>query len=71
MPMTDAAMDVTWFRDVYVALGEPLGNSAWSIRVYYKPLVRCIWGGGLLMLLGGLIAMLDKRYRRQSQQECR
>lgn len=62
MAMTESAVDVTPFRDVYVALGEPLGGSAWSVRIYYKPLVRWIWGGGFLMLLGGLLALADHRY---------
>jgi cytochrome c-type biogenesis protein CcmF len=64
MPMTEAAIDAGFTRDVYVSLGEPLGNSgAWSVRVYYKPFVDWIWGGCLLMGLGGFIAMLDRRYR--------
>lgn len=62
MPMTEAAIDATFFRDIYVALGEPLGEEAWSIRLYYKPFVRWIWGGGLLMVLGGVIAMCNRRY---------
>ena len=64
MPMTEAAIDAGFLRDVYVSLGEPLDNKgAWSVRVYYKPLVDWIWGGCLLMALGGVIAMLDNRYR--------
>jgi len=64
MPMTEAAIDAGFTRDVYVSLGEPLdGNGAWSVRVYYKPFVDWIWGGCLLMGMGGLIAMLDRRYR--------
>lgn len=62
MAMTESAVDVTPFRDVYVALGEPLGDAAWSVRIYYKPLVRWIWGGGFLMGLGGLFALSDRRY---------
>lgn len=65
MPMTDAAIDVTPWRDIYVALGEPIGDTAWSVRLYYKPLVRWIWGGGFLMLLGGALAMTDRRYYRR------
>ncbi|MCX7145298.1 MAG: heme lyase CcmF/NrfE family subunit, partial [Sulfuritalea sp.] len=64
MPMTEAAIDAAFTRDVYVSLGEPLDNTgAWSVRVYYKPFVDWIWGGCLLMGLGGFIAMLDRRYR--------
>jgi cytochrome c-type biogenesis protein CcmF len=64
MPMTDAAIDVNPWRDVYIALGEPLGDTAWSVRLYDKPLVRWIWGGGFLMLLGGFFALTDRRYFR-------
>jgi len=62
-PMTEAAIDAGVFRDVYVALGAPLGDGAWAVRVYYKPLVRWIWFGPLLMGLGGLLAASDRRYR--------
>ncbi len=63
MPMTEAAIDANGLRHVYVALGEPLGSGAWSVRVYYKPFVDWIWGGCLLMALGGLLAISDRRYR--------
>lgn len=62
MAMTDAAIDVTPFRDVYIALGEPVDEAAWSVRLYFKPFVRWIWCGGFMMLLGGLLALTDKRY---------
>lgn len=62
-PMTEAAIDDGLFRDVYVALGEPLGDGAWAVRLYYKPFVRWLWLGPLLMGLGGLIAASDRRYR--------
>ncbi|PJD90715.1 MAG: heme lyase NrfEFG subunit NrfE [Legionella sp.] len=62
MPMTESAIDVTPFRDIYLALGEPLDEHAWSVRMYYKPFVRWIWAGGVMMFLGGLIALLDRRY---------
>jgi len=55
-PMTEAAIDAGPLRDVYVALGEPIGDDAWSARVQIKPLVRWIWSGALLMALGGLLA---------------
>ncbi|MEO7337660.1 MAG: heme lyase CcmF/NrfE family subunit [Caldimonas sp.] len=63
MPMTETAIDRGLLRDVYVALGEPLPDKSWGVRVYYKPLVGWIWGGCLLMALGGLLAVLDRRYR--------
>ncbi|HET7922636.1 MAG TPA: heme lyase CcmF/NrfE family subunit [Gammaproteobacteria bacterium] len=61
---TEAAIEAGLFRDLYVALGNPLDNGAWSVRVQYKPLVRFIWLGGLFMMLGGILAASDRRYRR-------
>jgi len=63
MPMTNAAIDAGFSRDVYVSLGEPLEGQAWAVRVYYKPFVDWIWGGCLFMALGGILAMFDRRYR--------
>ena len=63
MPMTEAAIDVGLTRDIYVSLGEELNDKAWAVRVYYKPFVDWIWGGCLLMALGGVLAISDKRYR--------
>ncbi|MDX9740363.1 MAG: heme lyase CcmF/NrfE family subunit [Gammaproteobacteria bacterium] len=63
MPMTEAAIDTNLFRDLYVSLGEPVANGAWSIRIYYKPFVVWIWGGCVLMAIGGLLAISDRRYR--------
>ena len=63
MPMTEAAIDAGFTRDVYVSLGEPLEGKAWAVRVYFKPFVDWIWGGCVLMALGGLFAMSDRRYR--------
>ena len=63
MPMTEAAIDIGLTRDLYVSLGEELGDKAWAVRVYYKPFVDWIWGGCLLMALGGVLVMMDKRYR--------
>jgi cytochrome c-type biogenesis protein CcmF len=62
-PMTEAAIDTGLFRDLYVSLGEPVGDSAWSVRIYCKPFVKWIWSGCLLMALGGLLAVSDRRYR--------
>jgi cytochrome c-type biogenesis protein CcmF len=64
MPMTEAAIDAGLFRDLFVALGEPLGGGSWSLRIYHKPFVRWIWMGALIMAFGGLLAATDKRYRR-------
>ena len=63
MPMTEAAIDWGFTRDLYVALGEKLENNAWALRLYYKPFIRWIWLGGLFMALGGLLCMFDRRYR--------
>ena len=65
MPMTEAGIDAGITRDLFVALGEPLGkDGAWSLRIYHKPFVRWVWLGGLFMALGGLLAASDKRYYR-------
>ncbi len=50
-------------RDVYVSLGEPYDNGDWSLRLYYRPMMRLVWLGGLLACLGGLLAATDRRYR--------
>ncbi len=64
--MTEAAIDAGLFRDLYVAMGEPVGNDgAWAIRLHYKPMVRWMWLGALLMGSGGLLTIFDRRYRRQ------
>jgi cytochrome c-type biogenesis protein CcmF len=60
---TEAAIQAGVFRDLYVSLGDPLGDDAWSLRVYDKPFVRWIWGGGVFMMLGGFMVVLDKRFR--------
>jgi cytochrome c-type biogenesis protein CcmF len=62
-PMTEAAIDPGFTRDLYAALGEELGDGAWAVRIYHKPFVRWIWLGGLLMALGGILAVSDRRYR--------
>ncbi len=67
-PMTEAAIDTNMLRDVFVALGEPLGNDAWSLRLRVKPLISLLWLGAGLMALGGLVAITDKRYRVPARQ---
>lgn len=56
-----AAIDAGLFRDLYVVLGDPLTDDAWSVRIYYKPFVRWIWWGGLLMLAGGIMALGNRK----------
>ncbi|MGV8711084.1 MAG: heme lyase CcmF/NrfE family subunit [Nitrosomonas sp.] len=63
MAMTEAAIDTGLFRDLYVALGEPLANNAWVVRAYHKPFVDWIWLGCLLMAVGGILSVTDRRYR--------
>ncbi len=67
--MTESGIDVGVFRDLYVSLGEPLPDNAWSLRLYYRPFVRWIWAGGLFMVLGGFLAATDPRYRRLRHRE--
>lgn len=63
MVMTEAAIDTGIIRDLYIALGEPLDNGAWVVRVYHKPFVVWIWLGCILMAFGGILAISDRRYR--------
>jgi cytochrome c-type biogenesis protein CcmF len=60
--MTETAIDSGIFRDLYISLGEPVSSGGWSVRVYYKPFVSWIWGGAVLMALGGGLALSDRRY---------
>jgi cytochrome c-type biogenesis protein CcmF len=69
MPMTEAAIDSGVFGDLYVSLGEPVDGAAWTVRVYRKPFVTWIWGGSILMALGGLLALTDRRYRLAARRE--
>jgi cytochrome c-type biogenesis protein CcmF len=64
-PMTEAAIDAGVTRDLYVSLGEQVDGGAWIVRVYVKPFIDWIWGGCLMMALGGLLAVADRRYRRK------
>jgi cytochrome c-type biogenesis protein CcmF len=61
--MTEAAISPGFARDLYVSLGEPLDDGAWSVRLYHKPFVDWIWGGCLVKALGGILAISDRRYR--------
>jgi cytochrome c-type biogenesis protein CcmF len=65
--MTEAAIDPSLVRDIYVSLGEPLAEGAWAVSLQVKAFVRCIWLGGILVGLGGLIAATDRRYRRRKK----
>jgi cytochrome c-type biogenesis protein CcmF len=67
-PMTEAAIDTGITRDLYVALGESEGDG-WIVRVYVKPFIDWIWGGCMLMALGGLLAVTDRRYRKKQGRE--
>jgi len=68
-PMTEAAIENMVAGDLYVSLGEPVDGGAWSVRVYHKPFVTWIWAGFLVMALGGLLALSDRRYRTASRRE--
>ena len=63
IPMTEAGIDAGFTRDLYGALGEPLEQGAWAVRLNVKAYVRWIWLGGLMMGLGGVLAACDRRYR--------
>ncbi|MGI9264686.1 MAG: cytochrome c-type biogenesis CcmF C-terminal domain-containing protein, partial [Gammaproteobacteria bacterium] len=68
-PMTEASIHPRLSRDLFVALGEPLGADTWSMRVQYKPMIRLIWLGALLMAFGGLVSVSDQRYRARRRSE--
>jgi len=63
--MTEAAIDAGILRDLYIALGEPIGERAWAVRLQYKPMVRWLWIGAFLIGFGALLTSLDRRYRVQ------
>ena len=67
MPMTEAGIESGFTRDLYVSLGEPLDDTAWSIRIYHKPFVFWLWLGAAFMAVGGLLAATDRRYRSQGR----
>jgi cytochrome c-type biogenesis protein CcmF len=68
-PMTEAAIDSNPTRDVFLALGDPLGNDAWSLRIQVKPMISFLWFGSGIMAIGGLLAMTDRRYRQQAREK--
>ena len=68
-PMTEAAIDTKPMRDVFLALGEPLGNDAWSLRIQVKPMMNFLWFGSVFMALGGLLAITDRLYRQLRQKQ--
>ena len=61
--MTEAGIQPGWHRDLIISMGEQVGNDVWSVRVQYRPLVRLIWLGALIMALGGMLSASDRRYR--------
>lgn len=67
--MTEAGIDASLFRDLYVAMGEPLDGGAWAMRFQYKPFVRWLWLGAIFMAIGGITATLDRRYRLKVKRE--
>jgi cytochrome c-type biogenesis protein CcmF len=67
-PMTEAAIHARISRDLFVAMGEPLGQGAWSMRIQYKPFIRLIWLGALVMALAAFFGISDKRYRVRSEE---
>jgi len=69
--MTEAAIDAGLFRDIFVAMGEPLDGGAWAVRLHYKPFVRWIWGGAAAMALGGFVTLADRRYRGAARRRVR
>ena len=64
--MTEAAIDASLWRDLYIALGEPIGENAWAVRLQFKPMVRWLWLGSLMIGFGALFTVLDRRYRSQA-----
>ncbi|MCG8516718.1 MAG: heme lyase CcmF/NrfE family subunit [Pseudomonadales bacterium] len=67
--MTEAGIDAGLTRDLFVALGEKVGDNAWAVRLQYKPLIRWLWLGSLFMAAGGFLAIADKRYRIRKRAE--
>jgi cytochrome c-type biogenesis protein CcmF len=68
-PMTEAAITTGLVKDLYVSLGEEVEGGAWIVRIYVKPFIDWIWGGALLMAIGGGLAATDRRYRAKRRSE--
>jgi cytochrome c-type biogenesis protein CcmF len=71
MPMTEAAIDTGVSRDLYVSIGEAISDKSFAVRVQVKPFIDWIWGGALLMAIGGLLAATDRRYRLAREEKKR
>jgi cytochrome c-type biogenesis protein CcmF len=69
--MTEAGIEVGAARDLFAALGDDLGQGRWSVRLQYKPLIRYIWLGAILIALGGVAAAFDRRYRVRAEAPAR
>jgi len=67
LPITETAIKPGFFSDLYVALGEPLPDQSWSVRIYYKPFIRWIWLGGLMMALGSLLSAMTRWHRLKKE----
>jgi cytochrome c-type biogenesis protein CcmF len=63
MPTTEAAIHYRWDRDLYLTLGDPQQDGSWAVRTYIRPFANWLWAGCILMALGGLISLSDRRYR--------
>jgi cytochrome c-type biogenesis protein CcmF len=63
MPTTEAGINNGFWRDVYVTLGDPQAGGGWALRTWIKPFANWIWGGTIIMALGGLLSLSDRRYR--------
>jgi cytochrome c-type biogenesis protein CcmF len=63
MPTTEAGIDYGVLRDVYLVLGDPQQGGGWAVRTYIKPFVNWLWAGTIIMSLGGLLSLSDRRYR--------
>ena len=61
--MTEASISARWDRDLFAAMGEDVGNGAWSLRLQVRPLIQLVWFGAIIMMLGGIVSGLDRRYR--------
>jgi cytochrome c-type biogenesis protein CcmF len=68
-PMTEAAIRSRPMGDIYVSLGQATEGNSWVVRLYYKPFVTWVWGGCVLMALGGALAASDRRYRTAKREQ--